>query len=234
MSLKTAAILVGGLGTRLRPLISHVPKPLAPIGEEPFLFLLIRDLVKCGYLNIILLTSYRHEVIQKACGSELFGASILYSQEITPLGTAGALKHAESFLKNKKEFLLLNGDTYIDDFKLLVSENFDNALGLIGVMKPKKNDRYGDVLMDDKNKIISFQEKSLLKETYVNAGIYKFSSRVLDFIPEKKVCSLEKEIFPKLIEQHELLKGISLDGNFYDIGVPESYLEFVKMKREEG
>ncbi|MBI5447623.1 MAG: NTP transferase domain-containing protein [Gammaproteobacteria bacterium] len=227
---KTAAILVGGKGTRLQPLISHVPKPLAPVGDEPFLFLLIRALLKVGYQNIVLLTGYRHEAIVEACQSDNAPkANFYYSRELTPLGTAGALKQAQKYLSSCAEFLLLNGDTYLDDFVTLARTPLKDNFGLMGVIKPKENDRYGSVLFDAESKrILSFQEKNPLVQCYVNAGIYKFSPAILAEIPPHQFCSLENDILPLLISQHRSLCALPLHGQFYDIGLPESYLQFVE------
>lgn len=229
---RVAAILVGGKGTRLQPLISHVPKPLAPVGAEPFLFLLIRDLVRVGYQDIILLTGYRHEMIVAACESATtLGANIRYSQELEPLGTAGAVKQAQALLSDYDDFLLLNGDTYLDDFVSIANTPLEYALGLIGVIQPKINDRYGSIVFDQQTqKISSFQEKNQALQSYVNAGIYKLSTQILGYIPAQQFCSLETDILPKLLEQAKVLKAVPLHGQFYDIGLPESYLQFVETR----
>lgn len=227
---KVAAILVGGKGTRLQSLISHVPKSLAPIGDEPFLFLLLRDLIKLGFQDIVLLTGYCHEAIVEACDAVSWGARIHYSQELTPLGTAGALKQAQAWLGNCAEFLLLNGDTYLEDFATLIDAPLQGALGAIGVIKPQKNDRYGSIVFDAvSNQILSFQEKNFI-EGYVNAGIYKFSPDILSAIPLNTFCSLEQDLLPQLIQQQKILKAFPLQGQFYDIGLPESYLQFVEKR----
>ncbi len=230
---KIAAILVGGKGTRLQPLISHVPKPLAPVGKEPFLFLLIRDLVRVGYDNIVLLTGYKHAAIVAACQQVALGAQIVYSQERQALGTAGAIKQAQAYLSAYSEFLLINGDTYLDDFTTLAQAPLAEALGLIGVIQPEKNDRYGSIVFDDKTQhILNFQEKNQAERCYVNAGIYKFSSAILNFIPENQFCSLEEAVLPNLIQENAVIKAIPLYGQFYDIGLPESYLSFVESRGE--
>lgn len=233
-SKKIAAILVGGKGTRLQPLISHVPKPLAPIGDEPFLFLLIRDLVSVGYKEIILLTGYRHEIIVSTCEKVDLGATLYFSQELIPLGTAGALKQAEKFLAPYDEFLLINGDTYLDDFTTIATKSLEGAIGLIGVIKPEMNDRYGSIVFNDETKIISsFQEKIKNELAYVNAGIYKFSSEIFSHISSEVFYSLEVELLPHLISLGFCIKAAPLHGNFYDIGLPESYLNFVATRKAQ-
>ena len=207
MNQRVAAILVGGKGTRLQPLVSQVPKPLAPIGPEPFLFLLIRDLVRVGYKDIVLLTGYRHEMIVAACEqfAAKLGANIFYSCEAVPLGTAGALKQAQDFLSQQEHFLLLNGDTYLDDFTSIAAAKLDAAIGLIGVIKPKENDRYGSIVFDEKTqRILSFQEKNQAVQSYqdlrktsvlesqqganrASTGVYKQINRLLaELAPARK------------------------------------------------
>src|SRR5262249_48269949 len=108
-----AAILVGGKGTRLRPLISNLPKPLAQVNGECFLYLLLREIKNAGINRVLLLTGYMHDEILAACGDgRNFGLEIDYSQEFQPLGTAGALKNAQHLLPDTEHFLLLNGDSY--------------------------------------------------------------------------------------------------------------------------
>lgn len=221
--MKTAAILVGGKGTRLQSIVSHVPKPLAPVAGEPFLFLILRALKQAGISRVVLLTGYMHEKIVEACqdGSQ-FGLEIIYSRETEFLGTAGALKNAETYLQN--EFLLLNGDTYLDCAleELIHYPLSENVQGVIGVSQPDDGKRYGNILLNG-NQIISFREKDENATGWVSAGIYKFSADIFRLIPKNQAISLEVDIFPALVNK---LHAVKLAGDFCDIGVPESYLAF--------
>lgn len=226
-----AAILVGGKGTRLRSLIDGIPKPLADVAGEPFLFLILRVLAQTGIKKVILLTSYLHEKIVEACGNgEQFGLEILYSEEKKALGTAGAIGHARSLLKSYSDFILLNGDTYLECkmqafFQAPLKKN---SIGMMGVMQFDETKRYGTVLLNPTTgHIEQFREKDPNSSSgLVSSGVYKLSTEILNFIPENTVCSLEIDIFPKLLDQKFILQSYLLDGTFCDIGIPESYLSF--------
>lgn len=232
-----AAILVGGKGTRLQSVISDVPKPLAPIAGEPFLFHLIRLLISTGIQEIILLTGYMHEKIHAACGDgQKFGISIRYSHETEPLGTGGAIQNAKSLLENYEQFILLNGDTYYDAaISQLIQHPLQTEMGLIGVTQIHDASRYGSLQINPQtHRIENFLEKQHSTTQFVNAGIYKLSSRILQKIPEKKFVSLEQTVFPALIQQQEILTAVILNGNFHDIGLPESYAAFDQKIKTEG
>ncbi|TAK79434.1 MAG: nucleotidyl transferase [Gammaproteobacteria bacterium] len=223
----TAAILVGGKGTRLQSVISDVPKSLAPIAGEPFLYLLLRHLKSAGIQRVILLTGYMHDKIQAACGDgSLFGLDIIYSQEPTPLGTGGALWHGRSYLSSQNSFLLLNGDSYIDNplTEFIQQPLEKDAIGIIGAIRSEEYERYGSLLIDKDQFITGFFEKSQKNTGLVNAGIYKFSSKLLEMI--NGPSSLEYDVFPYLINHGHLLAAHLLEGKFTDIGTPESYLAF--------
>jgi NDP-sugar pyrophosphorylase family protein len=225
-----AAILVGGKGTRLRSLVSDVPKPLANVAGEPFLFLMLRELASLGIQKVVLLTGYLHEQIVAACGDgKQFGLDIIYSEEKEPLGTAGALSYARRFLQDSPEFLLLNGDTHLTCSieGLVKSPLRSSALGLIGIVKPDDAKRYGTVEINSENgDIVAFREKDEKSTGLVSAGIYKLSSSIFNFIPEGKASSLEQDIFPVLIANNHPIQSFFLDGILCDIGLPETYAAF--------
>lgn len=227
-----AAILVGGKGTRLRPLVADVPKPLANVAGEPFLFILLRELAALGIQKVILLTGYLHDKMVEACGDgSQFNLSIQYSRELEPLGTGGALANAHALLKDHAEFVLLNGDTYItcslrDFFQQMLKPT---SIGAIGVIQPDDAKRYGTVALDPTTRdIIAFREKDEKTTTgLVSAGIYKLSSDIFNYIPEGQASSLEQDIFPFLIAKGHALQSFFLNGMLCDIGLPESYVGFM-------
>lgn len=227
---KIAAILVGGKGTRLQPILPHIPKPLAPINGEPFLKLIISQIANTSITQIILLTGHLHQQIQDYCeDGKKFGVKIMYSHENQPLGTGGALANAAGILGQFSEFILLNGDTYLETSlnNLIDYPLSKETMGVIGTMMINDSSRYGSVQINSQtNNIESLAEKSSHKSGIVNAGIYKLSSAILKEIPQGKFCSLETEVFPTLIKNGMILKGLDLLGKFYDIGTPASYEEF--------
>lgn len=226
---KIAVILAGGFGTRLRSLISDVPKSLAPVHDEPFLFLLLRALAQFGVLKVILLTGYLHEKIELACGDgSAFGLELIYSCESTPLGTGGALKNAAVYLKEAPDFLLLNGDSFCPEAisALAAYDNLKARLGVIAVTQIEDASRFGIVSFDPKTQVVlSFLEKKSQQSGYVSVGVYRLSQAVLNKIPDKKKCSLEQEIFPGILSA---LSVCVVDASFDDIGLPESYHGFLK------
>ena len=226
-----AAILAGGLGTRLRPVILDVPKVLAPIRGKPFLFFLLETLKASGVDEVVLLTGYMHEKVEQTCGDGAqFDLKITYSPETSPLGTAGALKNAEAYLSQHQEFLVLNGDSYAPEAILQLARRtlIENELGLIAVSFLERTDRFGTIEFDPSTMVIQqFKEKVQQGSGYVNAGVYRLSRDILSKIPEQKAVSLEQEIFPDLFKAipGALLAQV-IESCFEDIGLPESYAAF--------
>lgn len=220
---QTAFILVGGFGSRLKSVVPVTPKPLAPIKTHCFLDYLLHSLEEYSLKRVVLLTGYRAQDFAEYAKQNRFSFEVLVSEEKTPLGSAGALKLAQAKLGEEKNVLVLNGDTYYDgsleDFFL---EDPDSA-NVIGVHKKDPADRFGLVELGADEKVLRFCEKQPNSAGYVYSGIARLNAKVLDMIPPGQV-SLEQEIFPKLIGN---LKAIKLGGDFYDIGLPESYQDFI-------
>jgi len=225
-----AVILVGGLGTRLRKMVSDVPKPMAPVGEKPFLEILIQNLKNNGIHNILLLTGYKARLIENYFKTKQEGGlNIRFSKEKKPLGTAGALFNAWKNLED--EFIVLNGDTFFDiQYKLFfkfIKEN--NCSSLIALTYSNNISRYGFVDISSNFLVENFIEKGNLPQDrvdgYINGGIYYFKKEVLSQFYNKwqgGPISIEKEIFPHLTVQRKLY-GLPLGGLFIDIGIPEDF-----------
>ncbi|MGQ9670739.1 MAG: nucleotidyltransferase family protein [Desulfosoma sp.] len=222
-----ALILAGGLGTRLRPVVSDRPKPLAPVAGTPFLARLLRWLGRQGITEVILCVGYQWENIRDAVGDgTALGVSVCYAVEDTPLGTAGALKNAESFVTGP--FFVLNGDTFVDVTlrDLMVFHQHTGALGtltLVQVLDPRP---YGAVALGPFGRIFGFVEKGRVTEassSWVNGGVYVFEPTVLEGIPRGRAVSLETEVLPALIAAGAPLYGYRSRGYFIDIGTPERY-----------
>ncbi len=219
-----AVLLVGGKGTRLRPIISAVPKPMAMIGDRPFLELLLRQLSCQGIRHLVMCTGYLSCEIENEFGDgHTREVEIEYSKEPEPLGTAGAIKFAEPFLREVSDFLVMNGDSFIemDLRELLRFHRESGGLASMAVIRMQNEERYGTVQMDATGHVNGFAEK-ISRESggYVNAGVYVFNREIFGHIPEGP-ASLEKDIFPKL-----LVHGVFASeqrGVFIDIGTPEDY-----------
>lgn len=225
-----AVLLVGGLGTRLRSAVPWLPKTLASVGDKPFLELLVRQLGSQELHQLVMCTGYLAEQIQEVFqdGSD-FGATIEYSKETVPLGTAGALKLAQRYVQNESEFLVINGDTFLEiDFnELILSHRKHGSLATMAVLPIENSSRYGTVQVGADGRILGFLEKKGQNAPgIINAGVYVFSNAVLSLIPQGPV-SLERDVFPLLMEQG--FYAIEQRGMFIDIGTPDDYARAKKI-----
>jgi NDP-sugar pyrophosphorylase family protein len=219
-----AVLLVGGLGTRLRTVVPSAPKPLAPVGNRPFLELLIRQLGSQGIRSLIMCTGYLADQIESEFGKgSALGVTIEYSKEPEALGTAGAVKFAEGFLQGAPDFLVMNGDSFLElDLNHLIQLHRTlDGLATMAVVSVENAGRYGTVHVDSGNRVTEFCEKTGNDSPgLINAGVYVFSPAILGLIPAGPV-SLEKDVFPRLLDQ-----GVYASrerGVFIDIGTPADY-----------
>ena len=225
-----AVLLVGGLGTRLRSAVPSLPKTLASVGDKPFLELLVRQLGSQELRQLVMCTGYLAEQIQEVFqdGSD-FGATIEYSKETIPLGTAGALKLAQRYVQSESEFLVINGDTFLEiDFnEFILSHRKHGSLATMAVVAVENSSRYGTVQVGGDRRILGFLEKkSQNAPGIINAGVYVFSNAALALIPQGPV-SLERDVFPLLMEQG--FYAIEQRGMFIDIGTPDDYARAKQM-----
>jgi len=220
-----AVILAGGKGTRLQPLTFGVPKPLIVIHGKSFLQYQLEYIKSFAINEVLVLVCYLGEMIKKRFGNgSNLGLKISYSYEETPLGTGGALKNAEDELA--EEFLLLNGDTFLaaDYTKLIEYYHQCNKVGMIVVYENSQKIVSNNIMLGEKNLVIGYNKRDAKGMTHIDAGVMVFKKRVLDFIPESQVCSLEEEIFPKLIQLRELV-AFPTNQRFYDMGSFEGLRE---------
>jgi len=222
-------ILCGGIGKRLKPITDTIPKPMIPIGESPFLEILISSIAPYGFEKFILATGYKGESIEQYFQKQK-GLTFCFSHEKSPLGTAGAVKNCERFLKTPF-FLVINGDSFcpVDYQSLLEFHEQNRALATV-VVAPDEGSRAdaGSIKVGPNKQILSFQEKE--PGNYLNAGIYVFNRRILGKIPSGRPFSLEKDLFPDL-DPDEFYAYINAE-KLYDIGTPERLKEFQKIYRQ--
>jgi mannose-1-phosphate guanylyltransferase len=222
-----ALILAGGEGTRLRPLTSTIPKPVLPLANRPFMSYMIDWLEEHGFDDIVMSCGFLASQVRSVLGEGDNGrVRIRYVEEDQPLGTAGAVKHAESLLDGT--FAVLNGDV-LTDFDLGGLVRFHRERGatatiaLIAVEDPTA---YGLVRTAANGEIAAFLEKPQPQEIdtdQINAGAYVIEAEVLDRIEPGRAVSFERELFPSLIGAG--LYGFEAHGYWLDIGTPERYLE---------
>ena len=219
-----AVLLVGGMGTRLQSVLPSTPKPLAPVGELPFLELLVLQLRSQGIRRMVMCTGYRAEQVEHEFGDgQKWSVTIEYSRETRPLGTAGALKLAEPFLRSAPDFLVMNGDSFLEfDYpELLRFHQRHGGVASIAVRGVLDASRYGAVQFDAHHRVTGFCEKKSSKAPgMVNGGVYLFRRNVLEYLPNGP-ASLEKDIFPRLLDHG--VYAAEQEGIFIDIGTPDDY-----------
>ncbi|KAJ9056550.1 mannose-1-phosphate guanyltransferase [Entomophthora muscae] len=224
-----ALILVGGFGTRLRPLTLTLPKPLVEFANKPMILHQIEGLVKAGVTDVVLAVNYRPETMVSVLKKyeEEYGIRITFSVETEPLGTAGPLALARNILsQDDSPFFVLNSDI-ICDFPFEKVRDFHNAHGAEGtvvVTRVEEPSKYGVIVNQPNSTAINrFVEKPVeFVSNKINAGIYIFSPKILDRI-ELRPTSIEKEIFPAMAADTQL-HSFELEGFWMDVGQPKDFL----------
>ena len=220
----TAAILAGGLGTRLRPAVADRPKPLARVADRPFIAFLLDQLEAAGVRDVILLTGHRAGQIRDELGDRHGMMHLRYSQESEPLGTAGDVRLALPLI-DTESLLLLNGDSFCDiDFDAFARFHTPGTGSLV-LAHVEDGERFGHVQADAEGTIQGFSEKGASHgPAWINAGMYLLPRNLVKMIPPNRAVSLEREVFPRLVREGQL-RGFRQEGPFIDIGTPESYAQ---------
>lgn len=220
----TALILAGGLGTRLRPVVSDRPKVLAPVAGRPFLSYLLDQLADAGLTRVVLCTGHLGEQIRGLLGRSYRGLHVHYSQEPSPLGTGGALRLAQPLITSGT-VLVMNGDSYcdVDLAELWACHQERHAAASTLVRWVADARRFGRVRLDEAGVIRGFDEKRGPDGGgWINAGVYLLGLDLIRTIPTGVALSLEREVLPVWVEAG-LVHGCPGEGAFLDIGTPESY-----------
>ena len=227
-------VLAGGLGTRLRSALPDLPKPMAPVAGRPFLEYLICQNKNFGVEKFVFCVGYKAEVIEEYFGDgERFGVHIGYSREEELLGTAGALKLAQSKITSDN-FLVFNGDCYceFDGREFLNFHQSKSAVATILATRVEDRARFGSLKISEDREVLGFQEKGAAAGAgFINAGIYVLNKRVLDMIPTNEKYSLEQQVFPSLCSNG--LFAFQTRGEFIDIGIPEEWQRAQKLVPEK-
>lgn len=226
MTMREAVILAGGFGTRLRHVVSDVPKPMAPVCGRPFLSHLMDHLQTYGFDHIVLSTGYLHEKIEECYGGRYRDMEISYARETSPLGTGGAIVNALRHCRGDV-VTVLNGDTLfrIDHDRLDRFFNQHNTRLAIVLRHVDDTSRYGAVRTDSTGRIVQFTEKS---EAHgpgtINGGIYRLHRSLLEGFAWGEAFSFEKELMQVRYTQDEYY-AYPADDYFIDIGVPDDYFK---------
>lgn len=232
-------IIAGGAGTRLRPLTYTRPKPLIPVVNRPFLEYQVALLKKHGIDEIIFCTNYMADKIAGHFGDgSAFGVTMRYAIEETPLGTAGAIRNAQN-IAGRDTVIVLNGDVLTDfDISSIVRFHQEKkALVTLTLKEVPSPSPYGVIITDEHGRVLEFREPSEAQKKalaanpnieqtgvdYINAGIYIMEPEALDAIPTGRPVSVEREIYPKFLQEGAPIYALAREGFWLDIGRAEQY-----------
>jgi NDP-sugar pyrophosphorylase family protein len=228
--MKTSAIiLVGGEGTRLRPLTLELPKPVVPVLDRPFLKFQLDLLRRAGITDVVLCVAFRPEKIRNVLGDgQADGVRLSYVLEETPLGTGGAVKNAEANLPER--VVVMNGDVLADmDLPAILRTHEETHAAATIVLHPVDNpSAYGLVETDASGRVQRFIEKPKPEEittNRINAGLYVLETRTLSLMPKGVPYSIERGYFPSLIGSGERVQAFTHAGYWIDIGTHQKYLQ---------
>jgi NDP-sugar pyrophosphorylase family protein len=231
-----SVILAGGAGTRLYPLTLNTPKAMIEINGKPFILYIVEELKKYGIKDFVFCIGYLADKFKDFFGDgSRYGINISYSVEKEFMGTGSALKIAERYLK--KDFFVINGDTYLPINYISVYKSFKNSrkTGLVVLYDNNKKIAKPNIAINEKGIVTAYVKREKLKRgnreillkkvstkmcKFIDAGVQIFEKKILDFIPKKRFVALETDIFPKLIMQKELASYI-VSQRYYDLGTPE-------------
>lgn len=217
-----AIILAGGFGTRLKEMVKEIPKPMAPIGDRPFLEYLLEYLAGFGITHVVLSVGYKWEAIREYFGDRYKSVKLSYAVEKEPLGTGGGIRAAMGHLEGLHTFIL-NGDTFFQaELGNLAEFYFAHRADLSMTVKRMQDfSRYGTVELDV-CKVKGFAEKRPVRSGYINGGVYITSKHLFDpfNLPEK--FSFEEDLLTRHLDDLKIC-AMNSSGYFIDIGVPEDY-----------
>ena len=228
-----AVLLVGGQGTRLRPLTVNTPKPMLPVAGVPFTVHQITRARDAGVRRIVLATSYRAEVFADFIEGADLGIDIVIATEEEPLGTGGAIRHALTHLESGPDdpVFIFNGDVLSGvDLEGLLHAHVRNDSDVTLYLTPVEDPRaYGLVPIDEDGRVQAFLEKPSTPEEIVtdliNAGCYVFQRSIIEQIPEGRVVSVERETFPGLLAAGARVHGVVDRGYWLDLGTPLAFVQ---------
>lgn len=226
-------VMSAGVGSRLDPLTKQVPKPLVPVLNKPVMDILLEKLKQYGIEKVIANTHYLAESIQKRYSSNsLIKPEFTSIYEETLSGTAGGVKKCEFFFDDVEHFLVLSADGLHDaDLSKIMQSHIQSgciATMAIASIDYQEVSKYGVVVPSSDNKVVEFQEKPPIgeaKSNFINTGIYVFSTRIFDFIPQNTTYDFAKNVFPQLLESGEQINTYKINDYWSDIGSIDQYIQ---------
>lgn len=224
MAGRSAVILAGGLGSRIRHLLGGRPKPLAPVAGKPFLEWILRFLVRQGVSEMIISAGYRADMIRDFCSSaSLPGVQLRSVTEATPQGTAGGFLEAIASTRATDTWLVCNGDSLVcaDLTKFFAEFDDTSVRAALIALEVEDSGRYGNLRCDPERNLMAFNEKSA-ESRLINGGIYLFRRDVLQQFPAKRPLSFETDVFPALLDRGLKIRVHEVAAPFIDIGTEAS------------
>ena len=237
-------VLAGGLGSRLRSALVDRPKALAPVNGRPFIEIVLEKLRDQGAHKVVFCIGFLGHMVRDCFGDgERLGLDITYSEEGEGLlGTGGAIRKALTHVNERA--LVLNGDTYLDmDYSQLISDHLEAvehqaALATLALSHLNDHRRFGTVTFDPSTmRVTGFLEKAGMdsppQSGWLNAGVYVLKKSFIESIPANRPVSLEREVFPKTLDEGKFLKAHQCIKPFYDIGTPEDWRRFEEVESRQ-
>ena len=217
-----AVVLAGGLGTRLRPAVPDLPKPMAPVAGRPFLEWVLEPLARAGFERVVLAVGYRHEMVSAHFGNRWRGLTLAYSVEPQALGTGGALRLAAGRSPGRP-LMVLNGDTFLemDAAAMWRRHEAAGAQVTLAVRQVADTARYGALEVHD-GRVTAFAPRGRGGPGLASAGALVLSPAALDAMPRRGAFSLEADFMAPRVQALQPLAH-TVEGRFVDIGVPEDY-----------
>ena len=225
-----AVVLVGGFGTRLRPLTNQTPKPMLPVGHQSILESVVEQLARGGVTEVILALGFKPEPFMDAFpDGSCAGVPLVYAVEPEPLDTAGAIRYAARAAGIDSTFVVVNGDVIcdVDVGSLLQFHRARGAEGTLHLTAVENPSAFGVVVIDPDGSVQRFVEKpppGTERSNLINAGTYVLEPSVLDRIADGRKVSVEREVFPLMVADGTLF-GMPTDDYWLDTGRPELYLQ---------
>jgi len=223
--LHEAVILAGGFGTRLKEVVSDVPKPMAPVNDLPFLDYLLKYLAYFKIKKVVLSVGHLSEKVIEHYGNHFNDIEIVYAVEKEPLGTGGGIKMALQQCTSQ-DVLVLNGDSFFDiDLHSFYDKHSDSLSECsLALRRVSHAGRYGTITLGEFDLVTAFKEKTNTQQAgTINAGVYILNRETYnEETPKHKSFSIEKDFFEKKLN-HLNIYGFTFNGYFIDIGIPEDY-----------
>ena len=224
-----AIVLAGGRGTRLRSVVSHVPKPMAPVDGRPFLEHLLDYWISQGVTRVVISVGYMRDLIKDHFGPSYRNCAIKFADEEIALGTGGAVLNCLQQLEPKEPTLVLNGDTFfaVQLNELKQFHELRGAAITLSLFESSETSRYSGVRLGTDGEILDIGSETKADSLcYVNGGVFYFSSKILKKLKTLpiQVCNLESELISGLIASGERVSGYVSRARFIDIGTPGDYL----------